>query len=211
MVYIGPNCFQVTGRDATVDYAPGTVVFTNGAYSGVALSIYSSGNTIVSLNDAVCVSGMSMGRVGIGIGAPLCSGGAAISGGESQSANNAFDGNLATVWASSQSAGAVSGAAYLGYNFTATGVQRSIRGVYLYSSGSGGTVITQVTSIKLRYSDNGSAWTNGDTLTVIPRPGWQRCIASKPAAAHYYWSILANSNTTDGASYWNIAELNMFE
>lgn len=202
--YVLPNVVLVTGRDATLNAFPGSVVFVpGGGWSSVQEAVYSGGNTTIILSDATCFPGMAT----IGYASPvinptnLCTGGTPIDDGGSNKAN-AFDGVLVgTYWSSYFSSPNLLGQAYLGYQFASA---KSIRWFRVLQTN---TYYWPVTSLKLQYSDNGSAWTDSFTTSVQPEL-FQKVVGPIPAAPHVYWRILANSNS-GSASYWGIIELQM--
>lgn len=129
----------------------------------------------------------------------------AISGGNDPSgpAGNAFDKNTSTEWYSSQGGTSVSGAAWIGQDF---GSNKAIRSLTLQQRAAGST---QITSVKLQYSDNGTSWTDAATLSLAANTSVQT-FATPASGSHRYWRILANANPSISAS-WGIAEMSMRE
>ncbi|MFA5951989.1 MAG: tail fiber domain-containing protein [Hyphomicrobium sp.] len=144
-------------------------------------------------------------------GTDLTTGGTAISGGnhgDGPLPASAFDNNNATRWSSSQASTSVSGAAYIGYDFGSS-VTKEIRQVAVRQGYVGGEAYYSVTSIKVQYSDNGTAWSDATTFLVSADSAsvLQESPVFASAGAHRYWRLLANANTTGG--YWNVYEVEM--
>jgi len=158
-----------------------------------------SADTYPNLYNAVGASYMSI--------TDLCTNTAnAVSGGDegSHAKANAFDDNTSTEWQSSQEAGAISGAAYIGYDFGADN-EKYIRHIKLYSSNC-------VSSLKVQYSDNGSGWVDVETVDYLPDGASTNgfiTINLPSTAAHRYWRLLANANLSSGR--WAVNEVEMCE
>ncbi|WP_237715619.1 MULTISPECIES: discoidin domain-containing protein [Pelosinus] len=134
--------------------------------------------------------------------ADLCTGGTPISGGD-YSTNvkaNAFDNDNASAWGSSQIAAATNGAAYIGYIFT---IATAIRKLRLYQPSATGAA----TSVKAQYSDDGTAWTTANIITVAIG---ENSITLPPSGSHKYWRLLCN-NAQGAGCYWYVQEIEMYE
>lgn len=209
--YVGANSFLVTGRDATLDYAPGTVVSVLGSLSAVLSSTDSGGNTTVQLADAVCYSGMrSVSRLpGVTLNlASQCTGGTAIASGVwlSYVAANAFTGQLATFWAGTAFSPATG--SWIGYHFSAPIKIRwfeLVQALPIATDGASGGA----TSVSLQYSDDGSSWAVVGTYAVEATARPVRIVTDVPAAAHAYWSVMAASDVAVAAARWAVMGLRM--
>lgn len=135
----------------------------------------------------------------------LCYGGTPISGGDyaGYPKDNAFDGTPSTDWASSQTNNAVSGVAYLGYDF-GSGVTKHIRRLSL-TCVLGGTYLPS--SVKIQNSSDGTAWM--DVVTVNAFQG-KNIIDLPVSTATRFWRVLANANLPT-ASAWHVNELELYE
>lgn len=145
--------------------------------------------------------------------ADLCTGGTIISGGDEVYYGpfpkaNAFDNNTGTRWGSIQTGTAVNGGAFIGYDFGA-GNSKSIRRVSYYTDI---TYNHNVSSIKVQYSDNFSAWTTAQTFLELPRSStvWVDLNLDSDHGGHRYWRILANANLP-ATYFWLLFEVEMME
>lgn len=114
---------------------------------------------------------------------------------------NAFDDSNSTYWASSQTAGSISAAAYIGYNF---GSSKTIKGFSIKQNSSG----QAITSVKIDRSSDGSSWTNVATQTIVADNSKQTFDITNSTGAQY-WRVLANANTGSGS--WEVQEVEFFE
>ena len=126
----------------------------------------------------------------------------------------AFDNNQTTRWASSQSTTGVSGVAYVGYDF-GSGVTKNITSATVrqgYSGSGSDATGYSIASIKIQYSDNGSAWSDAHTW-AIGQTSYNAGVQTSPTfasvGAHRYWRLLANGNPA--SSYWNVHEVELIE
>jgi len=203
VAYAAADAFTVEGVDRRSRYRPGQLVYLPGVdkWTTVIWSTYST-NTLVVVADPVCLPSMS--AVGYNISQPAllnaCSGGTALKSSEysaTYAATKAFDGDLTTSWETAS--GTVNGVAYIGYQFAAA--QRVV-GISMVQ----GSAVSAVTSAIVRYSSDGSSWTNYLTLNNLPATRIIRRF-SAPSTAYAHWSLLANSAPAGGA--WNVVELEM--
>lgn len=128
------------------------------------------------------------------------SGGTAISGGGS-TPSNGFDDSISTSWGSSQRGADIKGNAYIGYDF---GIAKTIKNIRIYQSYN---KYNGIASVKLQYSNNGIDWTDVQNLSLELISKWQYFKVDKNISAQY-WRLLANSNTTNA---WTVYELSMGE
>ena len=213
--YVGRNVFQITGVDARARYVLGTDVYTINGKAAVLDAVYVGGNTIVYLADAICYSSMTtVGRSQLYDGlVNLCTGGTPIcsstwSGGScGGSSANAFDGLYTTAWVGSEY-GPVTNNSWIGYAFATSQAITAIditQGPPFNLGGYAGGV----TSINLRYSDNGSSWTSVGTFNLPGDCLTCRIITPAPAAAHIFWACMAASDTNPSGERWSVLELKM--
>jgi hypothetical protein len=164
-------------------------------------------DTVVSIttDEVVNLPALDANTVPINYTSDLCTGGTPISGGDNagQLKANAFDNDAGTNWASSQTYTSVSGNAAIGYQFTGN---KKIRKVTVNQSTTGNG---HVTSVKIQYSDNGSAWSDAYTATGLVMG--QNVIVVPDAGSHMYWRLLAASNTPTSGYGWGVYELEMLE
>lgn len=203
-----PAAAQLVGDDT----APGSSCagFPAGA-SRLTADADQDGASVVLICDGTTWNAMAGGGGGGNGGTDQTGGGTAISGGnhgDGPNPESAFDDNNSTRWASSQSNTAVSGAAYIGYDFGA-GVTKDIRQVSLRQGWPGSEAYYSVTGIKVQYSDNGSSWSDASVFLVLPDNGSvsQESPVFASVGSHRYWRLLANSNT--GGGYWSVYEVEM--
>ncbi|MBX9827985.1 MAG: discoidin domain-containing protein [Xanthobacteraceae bacterium] len=141
-------------------------------------------------------------------GTDITTTGGAISGGDlgGNTKDKAFDNNNATTWYSSQTGAGVNGVAYIGQDF-GTGVTKDvIQFVIRQDTGNGNAI----TSAKIQYSDNGSSWTDVQTISLASGGGVDQTFNFSSVGSHRYWRLLAN--TAAGASAaWGIQEMQMSE
>lgn len=139
--------------------------------------------------------------------ADLCSEGVVISSGDQVSAGFSKDGAFAndgtiTCWRASTAYTALTGVAYIGYDFGA-GVAKAVRRVNVIQAPT-----EYVTSVKIQYSANGAAWTDAVTAAVVA--GYGVNVIDVPALGAYrYWRILANSNGSHSEGTWVVSEIEM--
>ena len=132
-------------------------------------------------------------------------GGAAISSGDYGALNAkelAFDGSLSGYWSSSQLYTAITGVAFIGYDF---GVARVIRKVVLkqYNATPG----YSVNSVKIQRSTDNATWVDVLTQAV----GTDDTIILPSSTASRYWRVLANGNTDGAVKPWDVFEITMHE
>jgi hypothetical protein len=185
----------------------------------------SSGNRVAdSFDTLTCVdsgAATNLDSGSVGVLKPTQSGGVdlsasaqAISGGDSSGGmrpkGNAFDNDTGTRWGSSQIDTAVSGAAYIGQDF-GSGQAKHIRTITIRQRQD--TASAQVASVKVQFSDDGSAWTDEGThaLTKVASAGTLTLHLSA-TGAHRYWRILANANPAPSGGWeWQVDEITMAE
>jgi hypothetical protein len=114
---------------------------------------------------------------------------------------NAFDDDTDTYWASSQTSGSVSGAAYIGYDF-GSGVTKALTGFTIKQHAAD----QAINSVKVQRSDNGSDWTDVETVSITADTSLQTKTFTNTTAARY-WRLIANAETTSGA--WQIEEVGL--
>lgn len=119
----------------------------------------------------------------------------------SLSKENAFDNDTGTYWASSQTSGSVSGAAYIGYDF---GSAKTIRGFSIKQNAAD----QGITSVKVQRSSNGSDWTDVETVAITANTSEQTYSIDNATSARY-WRLLANAETTSGS--WQVQEVEFFD
>uniref|UniRef100_A0A6M3KG24 Putative lectin/glucanase superfamily protein n=2 Tax=viral metagenome TaxID=1070528 RepID=A0A6M3KG24_9ZZZZ len=130
----------------------------------------------------------------------LCTGGTVLSGGDltDQPASYAFDDTFATSWYSSQLGTGISGVAYIGYDF-GSGIAYAIK---RFTTTSGDQTATQITSVILQYSDNGSSWTDVQTFSIPTTLDTKTTQdVTETVTAHRYWRLLANANLAAGEAW----------
>lgn len=145
-------------------------------------------------------------------GSDQATSGNAISGGDfdgTHTKSKAFN-NVTTggndEWYSSQTAGAVSGAAYIGQDFGA-GNEKQIRTVTIKQGYTDANA--RINSVKVQRSSDGSSWSDVSTHSLLTDTSTQTL--SVPASAAYrYWRLLANANTSGGLA-WVVDEIEMME
>ena len=129
--------------------------------------------------------------------------GTAISGGDAGTTDgnkiNAFDGDGATRWISSQTGTAVSGAAYIGQTFSENILFKKIRIAQDNRSTYG------LTSVKLQASDDGTTWTDIGTYNLNITSDFQEIVLDIPKFTKNI-RLLANGNLPTGNG-WNVYSL----
>ena len=129
-------------------------------------------------------------------------GGVPLSGGVfSSGVNNAFDGNPATAWVSSQLGAGVNGAAYIGNDLGSAKVVRKIT-VTKWDVGA-----NNIASVVVRGSADGVNWTNLWTVALSCASGSESILVPNNIG-YRYWSLLANSALGAGQP-WIVKELTM--
>ena len=125
-----------------------------------------------------------------------CTGGSALSGGDhaGYNKNDVFDANTGTQWMCSQEYGAISGAAYIGYCFATA---KMITLMNVYQAGSD----YKIASAKVQYSDDGSSWSDLQTVSLPTAPWWNNLTLTNTTQSHRYWRLLANAEPPGGAGY----------
>lgn len=118
---------------------------------------------------------------------------------EGYPAANAFDGSDTTFWASSQASGSISGSAYIGYDF-GVGVTKAITGFTIKQHAAN----QAINSVKVQRSDNGSDWTDVETVSITADTSAQTKSFTNTTAARY-WRLLANAETASGS--WEVEEV----
>lgn len=134
----------------------------------------------------------------------LCTGGAAISGGDADSKTNAFDDNLGTSWRSSQTGSSIADNAYIGYQFTEPVHIRHI------NCSNSAFADRSITSVLVQRSDNGSDWESvvGYYLSTVPY--YTNYLYLPSSGASSYWRLLATVNLPTEES-WAVVEIEMSE
>lgn len=133
----------------------------------------------------------------------LCTGGTPISGGyTTYDATKAFDDNDTTFWLSLQTGTAISGAAYIGYDF---GAQVTISSFTLKTYAN---TNNNISSVKLQKSDNGSSWADVETFALATTADTLNTKTLASAATARYFRLLANANLGAG-EYWSVREITM--
>jgi hypothetical protein len=133
----------------------------------------------------------------------------AVSGGDVNTTTgrraNAFDNNNTTFWGSQQRGTNVSGNAWIGQDFGA-GNEKHIREIAIrqYTNNA-----YNINSIRVEYSDDGSAWTTHQTIS-IGRNALLNTYAVDSSSPHRYWRVRANQNLTS-TYFWAVRELELHE
>ncbi len=139
-------------------------------------------------------------------GGNIATGGTPISGGDYDGARfpaNAFDGNEASYWGSSQLGAAVAHSAWVGYNF---GAPRSFYKVRYLSSSNSGQLIS---AVDVDYSNDGVVWTLAKSFTIPETVStWHELILDAPVTAQYV-RLLARDSVTDPL-LWSVWEMQVF-
>lgn len=120
---------------------------------------------------------------------------------ESLSADNAFDDSTSTYWGSALTSGSISGAGYIGYDF-GVGVTKAITGFTIKQHHAD----QAINSVKVQRSDNGSDWTDVETVAITADTSAQTKSFSNSTSARY-WRLLANAETTSGS--WEVEEVGL--
>jgi hypothetical protein len=137
-----------------------------------------------------------------GYTADVTGSGTPISGGDngSNTKDRAFDDDESTLWQASQTGASIKDTAYIGCDF-GSGVTKHIRRVRV-------KIGLYVASVMLQYSDNGTSWTDAQSLTFTSGSGWFSFDIGA-TGAHRFWRLLAKSGPAIQA--WSIAEIEMME
>lgn len=141
----------------------------------------------------------------------VCSGGTAISGGDSGTNyaslafNNIGSNSGTNQWVASQTGAGANGVAYIGYDF-GSGITKTIRRIKFDFFNNGTNY--GCTSFKVQYSDNGSSWSDAQTISPTNTDGWQT-FDFGANGAHRYWRLLCNATPVN--SYLEIDEIEMIE
>lgn len=132
-------------------------------------------------------------------------GGTALSGGAAGAnvASRAFDTDRSLYWASSQTGVAISGAAYIGYDFGA-GVTQQVTGVAITKD----VAASNISSVIAQWSSDGAAWTTISTHTITTTNGNSEIILPSSYTAARYFRLLANANLGGGVS-WQVRQLDL--
>lgn len=203
ITYLRPNAFQLTGN-RTIDYHVGLVVYVGlNRFSSVVNSYYTGTNTVVELGDAVCYSGMSLGKMPTTIGKNACVGGSDISSGlyPGYPASYAFDGLWSTFYLCLQGGSSIENVGYIGYEFASA---KKIRGIRISNS-------TGIPASHALQYYNGSSWVTTQALAFDVKGGHiEEFIFDIPPTASTMWRILATSAIAAGY-YWGVLYLEMFE
>ncbi|NCC60062.1 MAG: discoidin domain-containing protein [Verrucomicrobiae bacterium] len=177
---------------------------TNGAVYAVVVELISGSPS--GANSCLAKFSTSSGYTGNSIGKSSGGWGALASGHDlvfytltTYGKANAFDGSTDTYWGSSQTSGSISGAGYIGYDFGA-GVTKAITGFTIKQHHAD----QAIDSVKVQRSDNGSDWTDVETVAITADTSAQTKSFSNSTAARY-WRLLANAETTSGS--WEVEEL----
>lgn len=118
---------------------------------------------------------------------------------EGRDSANAFDDSTSTYWGSSQTGASVSGAGYIGYDF-GVGVTKAITGFTIKQHAAN----QAINSVKVQRSDNGSDWTDVETVSITADTSAQTKAFTNTTAARY-WRLLANANPVSGS--WEVEEV----
>jgi hypothetical protein len=141
----------------------------------------------------------------MGYSADLCTGGTAISGGyySTYVPANAFDNNNTSRFDSSQTAATVTDA-WIGYDFGAATTHHIQQMRFRTWSNAS----YNVSSVKASYSDDGTNWTDYQTIAVATTVSTWITLTLNATATHRYWRIRANAAL--GAIYrWRVSEVEM--
>lgn len=182
----------------------------NGIYDGFGALTYVDVAGATNL-DTTTVPGALLPSVTIG--ADQSTTGFAVSGGASSGfpATNAFDNSTATTWLSSQTAGGINGAAYVGQNFGGGNAKNIVSASIQQGSTTLAETSYGLNSIKIQYSDNGTVWTDvpGSPFSLTKAGGMPGPVQTKSwpsQGAHQYWRLLANDGL-GGSQSWVVCEV----
>lgn len=176
--------------------------------SPVSGTVFLDSDSSASLTGSVCTGPTDSVNTS---GGDVTSAAGAISGGNinatTNNAQKAFDNNAATGWGSSQRGTAISGNAWIGQDFgSATDSARHIRKIVIRQHSN---INYDVNSVFVEFSDDGSNWTNHQTL-AIGKNGSLNTYVIESSSPHRYWRLRANQNLT-ATYYWIVMELEMRE
>lgn len=119
------------------------------------------------------------------------------------SLSNAFDGNTSTYWADSNTGASVVGNSYIGQSFSDP---LEIARIQFYTSSNRQN---NTSSIKVQFSDNGTAWVDAVEHTNLPSSSASWVYLDVPKSGdHKYWRITPSSTVYSGQR-WVVAELQM--
>jgi hypothetical protein len=141
--------------------------------------------------------------------ADLCTGGAAISGGDysSYSKNNAFDNSEDTLWVSLQTGNGIGNVSYIGYNF---GSLKSIKKIRCCSAFSYSSYYCGALTVKAQ-GHNGVSWVDIQTFNVSDYYSvdkqWFELIITSPQP--FYQCRLLAGDDLFGTYHWGIREIEM--
>jgi hypothetical protein len=136
----------------------------------------------------------------------LTSSATAISGGDSNSKDYAFDDDLESTnyWASSQTGTSVNGAAYIGCDFGA-----NPKAITYISCRQYGNTTNDISSVVIQYSNDASTWSTVLYLALVTGSSEeQKIYIPSSTGSHRYWRLLANSDATAGEP-WIVKEIEM--
>lgn len=122
-------------------------------------------------------------------------------GGSTSSPSVAFDNSNTTFWSSSQTDGAVTGAAAIGYNF---GSSKTVVAFSIKQHASG----TAINSVKVQGSNNGSSWSDIETVAITAGATKESHTITN-STGYSYARLLANDDPTSGS--WEVEEVEFFE
>lgn len=114
----------------------------------------------------------------------------------------AFDHYTSTGWASNTTGAAVNGGAWVGVDFGA-GRTHHVRNITIQQYA---VAETQIATIQVQYSDNGSSWTNAGGNITIAKNGSANTYGVAATGEHRYWRVIAREATADGYA-WGLLNL----
>jgi hypothetical protein len=138
----------------------------------------------------------------------LCTGGVILSGGDHAGYPKAlaFDDNPVNPsgWISSQQGAAVSGAAWVGYQFSTA---QDVRRIALVGTGDARHFVS---SAKAQCADNPAGpWTDVAPITIAQAEGAPQTFDLPEAGSHTCWRLVAQTNTTEYG--WYVYEIEMLK
>jgi len=128
----------------------------------------------------------------------------------SNTASKAFDNDTGTYWIANETAAEGTGISYIGYD---AGAGNSFEmSAFSILGRQNGNSDNWCSNVIVRYSDDGTNWTNHETvaLSTTYSSRKQFLTVASGAGSHRYWSLLANADM-GASSSWGVAELKFYE
>lgn len=171
-------------------------------------------DTVASLNETYNAGAFSYTNDPTGVfGADLATSAQAISDSEFSGTadDDAFDDDSADSWASAiQNPSALTGNGYVGQDFGASSALNIRRVAIQQHDALSGNRLFGANAIKIQRSDDGSAWTDVDTISPIDNALLQ-VFDIADGGGHRYWRFLANKEVPNwgGGAVWGVFEAEM--